>query len=295
MLKIEVKYRPVSWLPFTRKVNSNVPQNWCDVTQNQLIAIACLHKSTISDIDFLKTMSGMKNRTINKLSDFERYKLMEIFEFVGEQKAHHEFIIKKLPSTSLRRERSGSSSLLRCLSAKLSKAELLLAPDGKLKGITFGQFIFADTYFANYQESQDETDLNKFIASLYLKKDDAFDEKLIQDRHFLIGKIDINIREAIVLNYQLIHEWLALAYPLIFQKQTEMLTSMNSLSAEPLPEREVVEGRSHQRDPNQWIKVFQNFVSDDIIHDEVWAAKPVNTIFAYMTRKYKENARRGPT
>jgi hypothetical protein len=40
-----------------------------------------------------------------------------------------------------------------------------------------------------------------------------------------------------------------------------------------------------------WIKVFQNFVGDDILHDDVWAFKPVNTIFAYMTRKYKENAR----
>ena len=44
-------------------------------------------------------------------------------------------------------------------------------------------------------------------------------------------------------------------------------------------------------DDSPWIKVFQNFVGDDIIHDEVWAAKPVNSIFSYMTRKYKENAR----
>ncbi len=285
MLKIEVKYRPVSWLPFIRKVNSNVPQNWGDVTQKQLIAIASLYKSAISDISFLKAMSGLTKRILDKLSDFERYKLMEIFEFIGDHKPHHEFVIKKLPST-------GSGSLLRCLSAKQSKAGLLQAPEGKLKGITFGQFIFADTYFANYQQSNEETDLNKFIASLYLKKDEVFDEKLIQIRHLQIGKIDKNTREAIVLNYQLIHEWLALAYPLIFQKQTEMLTSMNSVSAEPLPEREAVEGSSHQRDPNQWIKIFQNFVGDDIIHDEVWAAKPVNTIFAYMTRKYKENARR---
>ncbi len=282
MLKIEVKYSPVSWLPFTRNVISNVPQNWADVTQDQLIAIACLYKSEISDISFLRIMSGLTERILKKLSDFERYKLMEIFEFIGDQKPHHEFVIKKLPSTG-----SGSSSLLRCLSANRSKAELLLAPEGKLKGITFGQFIFADTYFANYQESQDETDLNKFIASLYLKKDEAFDEKLIQIRHFQIGKIDKDTREAIVLNYQLIHEWLALAYPLIFQKREDLSgDSRDKACLVSLPEYE------NQRDPKIWIKFFQNFVGDDIIHDEVWAAKPVNTIFAYMTRKYKENARK---
>ena len=263
MLKIEVKYRPISWLPFTRKAKSNVPQNWGNVNQKQLIAIACLYKSRISDIAFLKEMSGLKKRILNKLSDFEHYKLMEIFEFIGDQKPYHEFIIRKI-------------SIYR-------KGLVLCAPEGKLKGISFGQFIFADTYFANYQESDDETDLNKFIASLYLKKDESFDEKQIQSRHSWVGKIDKNVREAIVLNYQLMHEWLALAYPLIFHTVKNLSMNQTASMAEPVEAK---------RDPNIWIKVFQNFVGDDIIHDEIWAAKPVNTIFAYMTRKYKENARK---
>lgn len=256
MLKIEVKYHPVIWLPFTKKVDSNVPQNWGDVTQKQLIAIACLYKSTISDIAFLQSMSGLKKRIFNKLSDFERYKLMEIFEFVGDQKPYPEFIIKRLPST------------------------ILNSPQPKLKGVTFGQFIFADTYFANYQQSNDETDLNKFIASLYLGKNEKFEERLIQERFKSIGKLKPNIRQAIVLNYQLIHEWLALAYPLIFQKREEMINDDRTDRARPVS------------DGSPWIKVFQNFVGDDIIHDEVWATKPINTIFAYMTRKYKENAKK---
>ncbi|HAQ20103.1 MAG TPA: hypothetical protein DCR40_12865 [Prolixibacteraceae bacterium] len=265
MLKIEVKYRPISWVPFTRKVDSNVPQNWGDVTQKQLIAIACLYNSAISDVDFLKAMSGLNKKILKKLSDYEHYKLMEIFEFVGDQKPHHEFIVRKI-------------SIYR-------KGLILFAPEGKLKGITFGQFIFADTYFANYQQSNDETDLNKFIASLYLRKDEPFDEKRIQSRHFQIGRIDKNIREAIFLNYQLMHVWLALAYPLIFHTTVE-LTTIPTVSDGDIAVPEI------KRDPNIWIKVFQNFVGDDIIHDEVWAAKPVNTIFAYMTRKYKENARK---
>lgn len=265
MLKIEVRYRPIGWLPFSRRVECDVPQNWCEVTQNQLIAIARLYKSGISDFAFLKTMSGLKGKIINRLSDFERFKLTEIFDFVGDQKPYHEFIIHQivLPSQRLR------------------NGEILFAPEGKLKGVTFGQFIFADSYFANYQQSSDQNDLNKFIASLYLKKDELFDEKHIQNRHAKIGKIDKNTREAIALNYQLIHEWLALAYPLIFQKRQESIDDDKTRNQQPAT-----------NDPNSWIKVFQNFVGDDIIHDEVWAAKPVNTIFSYMTRKYKENARK---
>ena len=258
MLKIEVKYRPIRWIPFIRKVNSNVPQNWGDVTQAQLIAIACLYKSSISDLDFLKAMAGLKKGIVSKLSDFEHFKLMEIFAFIGDQKPHHEFIIRKL---------------------SISHYPVLYAPSSMLKGVTFGQFIFADTYFANYQQSGNETELNKFIASLYIDKNEKFEERLIQERFESIGKLEINIRQAIILNYQLIHEWLALAYQLIFQKQSETINDDSKGRAHPVS------------DGSSWIKVFQNFVGDDIIHDEVWAAKPVNTIFAYMTRKYKENAR----
>jgi hypothetical protein len=98
----------------------------------------------------------------------------------------------------------------------------------------------------------------------------------------------MNIRQSVALNFQLIHEWLALAYPLIFQKLASATSRSASNTSLEAPVAEPVEAR----DPNQWIKVFQNFVGDDILHDDVWAAKPVNTIFAYMTRKYKENARR---
>jgi hypothetical protein len=259
MLKIEVSYRPIRWLPIVRKMTTNVPQNWGDVSKLQLIAISSLYKSAISDLSFLKAMTGLKKRILQSLSDFERYKLMEIFGFIGDPKPYHQFIIRKLPSTRL------------------------YAPQAKLKGVTFAQFIFADTYFASYQQSGDQADLNKFIASLYLGKNESFDERLIAERFESIGKLNENIRQSIVLNYQLIHEWLMLAYPLIFQKQKELLneTTGHAESAlAPLP------------DSNTWIKVFQNFVGDDIIHDEIWAAKPINTILAYMTRKYKENARR---
>ena len=266
MITIEVKYRPVRWLPFSGKLESKVPQNWGELNQNQLIAVACLFNSASSDIDFLQSMSGLKKKILHKLSDFERHKLMEIVEFVGELKPFPEFIIRKLP--------------VRSLSTKQSKGTILYAPCPKLKGVTFGQFIFADTYFANYQESQNEIDLNKFIASLYLGINEKFEERLIQGRFEAIGKLDLNIRQAIVLNFQLIHEWLALAYPLIFQKREEIISDDRSERSLPVNEG------------SPWIKVFQNFVGDDILHDDVWASKPVNTIFAYMTRKYKENARK---
>jgi len=79
MLTIEVRYRPISWLPFSGKLESKVPQNWGELNQKQLIAVACLFNSAISDINFLRSMSGLKKKILHKLSDYERHKLMEIF------------------------------------------------------------------------------------------------------------------------------------------------------------------------------------------------------------------------
>jgi len=264
MKHIEIRYRPIPFLPFYRTVSGSFPENWGEITAPQLIAIACLYKGGSSDLRFLKTMSGLPMRVLKRTDDYERFKLIEQIEFIGDRRPFHEFIIKELPSPV-----SG-----------------LRSPDPKLKGITFGQFIFADTYFGNYQETQNEDDLNKFIAALYLPEGKIFNEKHIQENSKAVGKLDKNTREAISINWQLIHEWLSLAYPLIFQKREEMISDA------PSPEREAVEGSVSKAEGSPWIKIFQNFVGDDILHDDQWADKPINTIFTYMTRKYKENARR---
>jgi len=269
MKPVTIKYRPISIISAYRTVSGSFPQNWGEVSAKQLIAVACVYKNRISDLAFLQSMSGLPMRVLKRTDDYERFKLMEQLEFISERKPYHEFIINELrnPFSRFRFPVSGL---------------LLHAPSPKLKGITFGQFIFADTYFSNYLKSDDENDLNKFIAAIYLRKDEKFDEKCIQQHHAAIGKLDRTTREAIVINYQLIREWLSLAYPLIFQRQREITGS------EPSPEP-----RSESKaDISPWIKIFQNFVGDDILHDDQWASKPINTIFQYMTRKYKENARR---
>ncbi len=270
MKPVTIKYRPISFIPAYRTVSGSFPENWGEVSAKQLIAIACVYKKRISDLAFLKAMSCLPMRVLKRTDDYERFKLMEQLEFISDRRAFHEFIIKEIRL----------SKLIRPAREYGMRGPLLHAPEAKLKGVTFGQFIFADTYFSNYLESNDENDLNKFIAALYLRVDEKFDESLIKARYAYVGKIDQTTREAIAINYQLIHEWLSLAYPLIFQKRNELV---DSETRNPQP---------GTRDSSPWIKIFQNFVGDDILHDDQWADKPINTIFQYMTRKYKENARK---
>ena len=156
MLTIEVKYRPVSWFPAYRTVQGNFPQNWSEIHADQLLAIVSLGRNQISELQFLSSLSGIKTRILKRMDDYQIFKISELLEFISDRNPHHEFIIRKLSTTH---------------------QPMLYAPSPKLKGVTFGQFIFADTYFANYQESQKEDDLNKFIASLYLGKHEKFEEQ----------------------------------------------------------------------------------------------------------------------
>lgn len=271
MKQITITYYPV--MPnlfrhpiFSSTVDGQFPDTWSEIQPKQLIAIAKLYKQQISDTHFLAEMSGISHRILKRADEFTCYKLMEYLQFIGDMRPFHEFIIPKI---TIRHPEFISGSLH--------------SPEPKLKGVTFGQFIFADSYFTDYQQSKSEDDLNKFVATLYLPEGELFSEKLINKNHRLIGRKDIHLREAIAINWQLLHEWLALAYPLIFQKREE-------IKEESHPE--LVSGSKPNSYSSPWIKIFQNFVGDDILHDEEWANKPINTIFQYMTRKHKENARK---
>lgn len=258
MRSVEIHYSPCRWVPWTRKVSGTFPENWEDVSYKQILVVAALLKNKSNELAFLKSMAGLKLSVLKRLDNFQLFKLMESVDFISNRVPLHKFIVPKI---------------------QIKPGKLILyAPEPKLKGVSFGQFIFADSYFLSYQNTRNPDNLYKFIAALYLPPDEPFSEKNINQRYQQIQKINPNILEAIVLNYQLIHEWLSLAYPLIFQKHEAVS------NGKPQSDRLAVES-------NTWIKVFQNFVGDDIIHDDLWAAKPINTIFSYMTRKYKENAR----
>ena len=267
MKPFSIRYRKHWFSLFFSKIEGEIPDKWSELNAIQLCAVASVQKGRIDEVEFISNMLGINTAIVKRTSLFERYLLMEYFEFLKKPKACDEFKIKYL---------SFSVTPIWKLRTRI------LAPPPKLKGVTFGQFVFADTYFSIYQKDGNESDLNSFIASLYLPANAVFSEAAIQKNARIVATTDIAIREAIALNWVLINEWLVLAYPLIFRRKQEL---ESEVPAENDDDKPVI-------DTNVWIKIFENFVGDDLLHDDQWAAKPVNTIFRYMTRKCKENASR---
>ncbi|NQU85266.1 MAG: hypothetical protein HQ541_05850, partial [Mariniphaga sp.] len=192
MKTVTIEYPLFRRFKYSRFAKGSHPEKWEEISPEQLIVIACLYKNSITLLKFLNKMTQIKTRVLKKLDEYQLLKLTELVGFVSDFKPFNHFIIKKL-----------------------DLEETLYSPKVKLKGMSFGQFIFADTYFNNYRFDNKQEDLNKFIACLYLPENQTFDESLIDGRSELTANLPLGTKEAIAINYQLIWEWLSKVYPLI--------------------------------------------------------------------------------
>ncbi len=250
MNTIKIYYRPFPFIRYQKQLTVKCPDSFSELTPKQLIAIANLLRGLITEPQFLCILTGIPKRVMRLLTPFDKFKLSELTQPFFESTPYHQFILKYIANG------------------------YLLCPKTKLKYVTFSQFIFADSYFSSYTQSNNPDDLYKFIASLYLPKGTAFEEKLIEENFHFAKKTDATTLQAIAINYQLIREWLTLAYPLIFSRQEDKPSKVD------------------QAGSTNWVKVFDALVGDDIVNHDKYADMPLHNVFRYMTSRIKENIKR---
>ena len=253
MTTISIEY---PFLFFKRKAKGKTPSSWSELTEQQFIAISRTIDGAEPDFRFLSVLTGIGQNLLKKLSSFELFKLSEKIDFVSQAgNFHYAFVIREIPGTDF------------------------VSPKPKLAGLTFGQFIFTESYYNDWTTTKDEKVLNDFTASLYLPGNEKFISETIPDRAREIAATDLAIRNAIVLNYSLVMVWLQNAYPLIFQ----------SPSKNPDSAVQVDDIRPKQYG---WLKLFESLVGDDLINRDHYAELPLHTVLRHLTIKYKENIRR---
>jgi hypothetical protein len=259
MVEIKLEYQAFPFLKYTRVINGAFPSTFGELKPEQLIAIARLLNQTISDIDFLKFMTGIKKSTINKLDENQRYQLMILFEPFTLVAPYNEFIIPRIDTWTTQ----------------------FFSPKPKLAQMTFAQFIFTESYFVSYQTDKKPLDLYKFVASLYLPQSRAFSEDDISASELYFAKVKQEILEAVVINYVLIKEWLANAYPMVFQKEDE-------------DNGDELEKKSLKKPSNNsgWLKIFESVVGDDLVNHDRYAILPLHNVLRWMSNKIIENIKR---
>lgn len=243
MIKIEVKYKPRWWF-FHIKRLVLVPEKQAELTQKHFLLISTAADNT--DNGFIARYCNLPKRLVKNLPSFFKYHIIETINKISNSKFAGHLYIKRV----------------KC------GRQWLYAPGEKLKGVTFGQFIFIDAWF---NDTEPES-LDKFIAHLYLPKNKAFNESECIARAEKL-KLYAQIKEAIALNYSFFYQYFQEAYPLLFVAPSE-----------------TPDGKKGKYDPRGWLKVYENVRGDDIVNDEKYAATPVNTMFRYLNDKVKEAA-----
>lgn len=228
-----------------RSTQGSIPTRWDEVTPEQLTAIAKNYLSECSDTEMLSTLCQIRKGIIRKLDNYQKFQLAEQLNFVTSYKPFSHFIIKKLG--------------------------ILRAPKPRLEAMSFGQFMFVDSYYSVWLETQNETDLNKFISALYLPKGKTFNQENLIVYELIAGRYPSTVKCAISINYRLVKEFLIHAYPLVFQKSAE-----GKKSPETSP----------------WVKVLETIVGDDIVNQDKYAELPVHVVLRFITKKIKDSAKR---
>lgn len=193
MTEIEIRYRPISFLPWTRKILTRHPNAWPELTPAQFIAVACVYRGTMTDDRLISSMLGIPRRIVRKMAAYHKLKIIEMIEFIKDPAPHYEFIIRSVASFP--------------------------CPKPRLKNETFGTFIFAEHYFSRYNDKSDPQDLDRFIACWY--RPGKFSESEVEQVAKKICKEDLAVREAVFINYQLIREYLVVTYPNVFKTEAQ--------------------------------------------------------------------------
>jgi len=248
MTTIELK---LPFLGFHRYMRRMVPQSWTEITGKQLIAISEVAPDQRSDeVGFLSSLTGLNKKIINRLSPFVHYSIYKNLEFLTDSEpCSHYFLIKELPGTRF------------------------TAPAQKLSRMSFGQFIFCESYYSDWMKSQEPEKLYRFVASLYLEKDERFNPDSFELKVNEMKRVNIKILKAIVFNYSMVLRWLQKRYPMVFQEGKKQDDSdLNKMM-----------------ETSVWVKLFESLVGEDLIHRDAYADLPLHAVLKYLTRKYVDS------
>jgi len=242
-------------LGFKYNIGTSLPESWSELTPKQLIAVAKNHSVDANETLLLAALLGIKEKHARRMDDYQRFCIARELKFMQDFKPMYSFIIRAIKGLS--------------------------APRPRLEGMSFGQFMYVDTYHEVAVMADDPAQLNKFVACLYLPDGKPFDEKLIQVRADRVALFLLpEEKTAISLNYRLVKEWICKQYPILFKTPSD--DSVAASVAEPV---EASRG-------SDWVKVYESLVGEDIVNQQKYAELPVHTVFRFLTQKLKENARR---
>jgi hypothetical protein len=243
MIPVTLEYKLLGFL-WRKRLETQLPARWSEMNARQIVAIPDLQRGKLDESKLLEIFLGIKRNIARRIDSYQKFCILRYLKYISEPEPLGNFVIKSI--------------------------DIFHAPENNLKGVTFGAFIFGDTYYQNYLNGRKE-DLNRFIACYYTISGKFYDQ-MVEEHALIIKETDLATREAIAINYALIREWLAKAYPYVFRKAEE--------------------GKKHEKFKG-WVEVFDNVVGDDIVNADKVAKTPLSMMLRHLNRKTKQFYKNG--
>lgn len=257
MQTVDIQYRPFRWLPWSRKIRGSFPSSWEELSPEQLIALSSLSEKDPLD-RLVALFSGLPRQVCRRMDPYQLSSVWWLSEWMEKAVSCHRFVIRQIAAGRY----------------------LLESPRPGLRRMSFGQFIFADTAYTSFLESDKPEDMDRFVASLYLPSGQSFTDELPLRIEPEIRKVPYNVKQAILLNYSLVRRWLAGRYTLLFS-----LPDDNAIVEEKKPASKI-------KNSGSWIRVFDSLVGDDISRHQEYADIPLHNVLRYLTARTKDNMKK---
>lgn len=240
----------IRFLGIPVKTVREIPDTMTDLSEKQYLSLVKYMNGQIKEYRLIAIMYSLSRifAWIINFKKFWKYKLIESMEtFSNLASPADRFFILRLPGTKL------------------------FCESRQFKGVSFMQFMFADTMYTQYLKTQSEIHLMSFIATFYLAKDEDFTHLEIDKRisYLLKKKISPAVYEAVMLNYMMLKKWLSNAYPFMFSSTEE-------------------NGSSSPTHQQNWLDIFDAFVGEQIPDTEYFKQMPCMDAFRIINRRLKD-------
>lgn len=234
MVVIEFRYKPIGFLSFTRKYKTEVPESWNEMAMKHLLCLSKVYCNFIDERQFIQQYIGMKRWIVKRINIVDIYYIAKQLQFVNDRNALDHFIIPQI---------------------NIGKKKYY-TPKPLMKGVTFGDFVYFDSAFMEYDQESVKL-LDKFIGALMKCETPE--------------RIHYHIKYAIALNYSMVREWLSLRYTHLFQKSKKKT--------------------DNSKKGNNWLPIFDILIKDDLANSDKFENLPLHTVLRKLNNDIKESYR----
>jgi hypothetical protein len=216
-----IPYKPFRYLSWIKLYKVKLPENWSDLTKKQFLALPYVQNKPIDELIMLRKFLGIKKNVIRDITEQKMFFIRHKLKFLDKREPLDYFIFDRVL--------------------------WFKSPQPGLKDVSFRALTLGLTYFQDYLKG-DEYSLYKFIACFYCKKRGVkndlieFDENLMSRNSDIMIQVDIQVKRAIVVNFDLICAWLEETYPYVFQGLNTILKINNSYLVSDILENLIVDG-----------------------------------------------------